>query len=67
LVTSLQFLTKNANIWKIQKLKLWSCPCKRHRYGGVTAPLIPNIDTRWKWVVSLQSRPLFPGKISPCT
>jgi hypothetical protein len=34
--------------------------------GGIASP-IPNLGTKWRWVVSLTPRPLYPGEIAPIT
>jgi hypothetical protein len=38
--------------------------CRKSR--GI-APLIPNLGTRWRWLVSIMSRLLYPGDTTPST
>jgi hypothetical protein len=39
--------------------KLCLCLCT-YWGSGDTAPRIPNLDTRWRWIVSFTPRPLYP-------
>jgi hypothetical protein len=55
---NIQRHTENSR-YNVMSLSLQS----RHQQRG-TAPLIPNLGTRWMWVISFTPRPFYPvGKI----
>jgi hypothetical protein len=41
------------------------CAMKAYRENGGTAPLILNLSTRWRWVVSLTPWKIYPQGKSP--
>ena len=49
---------------KVKPCDRWS-PCAHHAHIGGIAPRVLNLDSSWKWVVSLTRRSLYTGDRSP--
>ena len=46
--------------WAPNNASKWQMGFKAHMGSRTVAPLIPNLGTRWWWVVSLRHRPIYP-------
>jgi hypothetical protein len=68
-ISSVSFVTV---INHVKKVKMSLCLTKHHAMrtywgSGSIAPRILNLGTRWRWVVSLTHRPLYPEERTPGT